>query len=168
MKTKNILKFYFILAAVFFLPMLFLGCSSSKKAEKLHPRDISDMINSGRFTFMAERVNPMRGTSRNLTSVYDVKINKDTVDCYLPYFGRAYQAPMDPSQGGLMFKSLDFSYNITLSNKDEWQVYIDPRDNSQVQQMIFHVFGNGNATLNVQSTHRDPISFYGHIQRNND
>ena len=27
---------------------------------------------------------------------------------------------------------------------------------------------NGNATLNVQSTHRDPISFYGHIQKDND
>lgn len=168
MKTKNIQKFSLGLMAVLFISVLFLSCTSSKKAEKLHPQDVNNMINSRRFTFIAERVNPMRGASRNLTSVYEVKINKDTIDCYLPYFGRAYQAPMDPSEGGLMFKSLDFSYNITQGSKDEWQIYIDPKDNSQVQQMIFQMFGNGNATLNVQSTHRDPITFYGYIKKNND
>lgn len=168
MKTKNIQQLFPIFAAILLIPLILLGCSSSKKPQKLHPEDVGNMINARAFTFIAERVNPMRGTSRNLTSVYDVKINKDTVDCYLPYFGRAYQAPIDPSKGGIMFQSLNFSYNVTLKNKDEWEIYIDPKDNSQVQQLIFHVFGNANATLNVQSTHRDPISFYGHIGKNND
>lgn len=167
MKTK-IQHLISILASIILIPLLLLGCSSSKKVEKLHPEDISNMISARNFTFIAERVNPFRGMSRNLTSLYDVKIKKDTLDSFLPYFGRAYQAPIDPSKGGIMFKSLDFSYSVTVKSKDEWLIYIEPKDNSDVQQFIFQIFGNGKATLNIQNTHRDPISFFGHIQKNND
>lgn len=165
MKTKYNPKLLSNFAAIFLLTVIFSSCSSSKKMEKLHPVDISTMINARAFTFVADQVNPMRGSSRTLTSLYDVKINKDTLDSYLPYFGRAFQAPIDPSKGGIMFQSLNFSYNVTVKNKDEWEIYIEPKDNSEVQQLIFNLFGNGNATLNVQSTHRDPISFYGHIKK---
>lgn len=167
MKTK-IQHLISILASVILIPILLLGCSSSKKVEKLHPEDISNMINARNFTFIAERVNPFRGMSRNLTSLYDVKINRDTLDSFLPYFGRAYRAPIDPSKGGIMFKSLNFSYSVTDKSKDEWQIYIEPKDNSDVQMLIFQIFGNGKATLNIQNTHRDPISFYGHLQKNYD
>lgn len=167
MKTK-IQHLISILASVILIPLLLLGCSSSKKMEKLHPEDISNMISAKNFTFIAERVNPFRGMSRNLTSLYDVKIKKDTLDSFLPYFGRAYQAPIDPSKGGIMFKSLNFSYSVTDKSKDEWQIYIEPKDNSDVRMFIFQIFGNGKATLNIQNTHRDPISFYGHLQKNED
>ncbi len=83
-------------------------------------------------------------------------------------FRRAYQAPIDPAKGGLDFKSYKFAYNVTLKNNDEWQVYIDPKDISDVQQLYFQIFGNGTATLNVISTNRDPISFYGHVKKIND
>jgi hypothetical protein len=168
MKTKNIRGIFIILVLALFSSSFFSGCSSSKKMEKLSPQDVSEMINAKRFIFVAERVNPMRGRSRNLTSPYDVAINEGTVNCYLPYFGRAYQAPIDPSKGGLIFKSLDFSYNATEKSQDEWQININPKDNSEVQQLLFQVFGNGRATLNVTNTNRDPISFYGYIKKNND
>jgi hypothetical protein len=95
-------------------------------------------------------------------------VKKDTLDCYLPYFGRAYQAPIDPSKGGIDFKSFNYTYNVTLKNNDEWQVYIDPKDYTDVQQLYFQIFGNGTATLNIISTNRDAISFYGHIKKVND
>ena len=168
MKAKNIQQLLIIFGLALCTLFIFSGCSSSKKTEKLHPQDVSNMINAKNFTFIAERVNPLRGPSRNLTSPYDVKVNKDTINCYLPYFGRAQQAPIDPSKAALIFQSMDFSYNVTEKAKDEWQVYIDPKDNSEVQQLLFEVFGNGRATLNVQNTNRDPISFYGYVTKNKD
>lgn len=152
----------------FILSTLFFSCSSSKKATKLNVEDISGMINAGNFTFVAERVNPLRGSSRILTSSYDVLVKKDTINCYLPFFGRAYQAPIDPSKGGINFTSHNFTYNVTVKNNDEWQVYINPKDQQDVQQLLFQIFGNGTATLNVVNTNRDPISFYGHVEKNKD
>ena len=160
-KHKNIW-----MPAVAILSIFVISCTASKRVEKIKPGDIDNLINSKNFTFIAERVNPFRGASRNLTSLYDVEIKRDTLICFLPFFGRAYQAPMDPSKGGIDFKSTNFSYNITEKSKDEWDIYIEPKDNSDVQTMIFSIFGNGNATLNIQNTHRDPISFYGRIEKN--
>ena len=161
-------KIFFLGISICLLSTLFFSCSSTKKAGKLKVEDIRSMINAQRFTFVAERVNPLRGSSRILSSNYEVSLKRDTMDCYLPYFGRAYQAPLDPSKGGLDFKSFKFSYNVTLNNNDEWQVYISPKDYSEVQQLYFQIFGNGTATLNVINTNRDPISFYGHIEKIND
>jgi len=161
-KYRRSLNFFLF---IFLLGALFLGCSSSKVMTKPNLEDISNMINSQNFTFIAERVNPLRGSSRILTSYYDVVVKKDTLICYLPYFGRAYQAPVDPSKGALDFKSHKFTYNVTLNNNDEWQVYIHPDDYSDVQQLYFQIFGNGTATLNVVNTNRDAISFYGHVKK---
>ena len=99
-------------AVVIIISALLISCTASKKLDKIKPTDVSNLINSKNFTFIAERVNPFRGTSRNLTSLYDVEIKRDTLVCFLPFFGRAYQAPLDPSNGGINFKSTSFSYNI--------------------------------------------------------
>jgi len=167
-KYQPLFKFFFLGFVISISSAVFLSCSSSKKATKLNVEDIRSMINAQRFTFVAERVNPLRGSSRMLTSNYDLQVKKDTINCYLPYFGRAYQAPIYPTKGGLDFTSYKFTYNVTLNNNDEWQVYINPKDYSDVQQLYFQIFGNGTATLNMVNTNRDPISFYGHIERNND
>ncbi|MEO8821469.1 MAG: DUF4251 domain-containing protein, partial [Ginsengibacter sp.] len=65
----------------------------------------------------------------------------------------------------LEFKSYKFSYTISQKNKSDWDVYINPTDISGVQQFVFNIFGNGTATLNVQNSNSDPISFFGHIER---
>jgi hypothetical protein len=165
MKAKKYQPLFKFFLLGFLVSGILFSCSSSKIVTKPNVEEIGNMIDTHRFTFVAERVNPQRGSSRVLTSYYDVTVKPDTLICYLPYFGRAYQAPVDPSKGGLDFKSYKFSYNVTLKNKDEWQVYISPTDNPDVQQLYFQVFGNGTATLNVVNSNRDPISFYGHVQK---
>ena len=119
-KYKNIW-----MPTVAILSAFVISCTASKRVEEIKPGDIDNLINSKNFTFIAERVNPFRGASRNLTSLYDVEIKRDTLICFLPFFGRAYQAPMDPSKGGINFKSTNFSYNITEKSRDEWDIYIE-------------------------------------------
>lgn len=168
MKTLKYQPFFKLLLLNFLISVLFWGCSASNSATKPAAEEINNMINSHQFTFVAERMNPLRGSTRPLTSNYDVVVKRDTLHSFLPYFGRAFQAPIDPTKGPLSFESYNFSYNVTLKDKDEWQVYINPKDNSDVQQFYFQIFGNGTATLNVVSTNRDPISFYGHVQKTNE
>ncbi len=168
MKIKNIEKFLSCSFFVLLISMLLFSCSSSKKVVKLNSDDVRNIIDSARFVFVAERVTPLHGAIRYLTSRYDVLVKKDSLSCYLPFFGRAFQAPMDPSKGGIQFTSTRFSYNVTPKNNNQWEVLIKPNDYSDVQQLFLNVFGNGTGTLNVVNTNRDPISFTGHIERINE
>jgi len=164
MKTKNIRSFLKFSAIAVLLSALLFQCSSSKKTVSLNADDVKNMVNNKEFIFVADRVNPLRGRSRTLTSEYDVKINNDSLVSYLPYFGRAYQAPMDPSQGGIQFTSTSFSYEVNANGKNGWDVIIKPKDYQDVQQLSFTIFDNGSATLNVVSTQKDPISFNGNVE----
>jgi hypothetical protein len=166
MKTKNFGSFLKIAVILLILSVSLVQCSSSKKSVSLTNADVSEMINNKSFTFVAEQVNPLRGRSRQLTSEYDVTLKNDSLVSYLPYFGRAYQAPMDPSKGGIQFTSTNFTYSANPNKKGSWIVNIIPKDYQAVQQMTFTIFENGNASLNVTSTSKDPISFNGHVRRN--
>ena len=165
MKTKPIHTFIRFSIVGLLLSFILFQCTTTKNIEKLTSEDIKSMIDSSRFIFDAERVNPLRGRTRYLTSSYDVVVKKDTVESFLPYFGRAYQAPMDPSKGGIQFTSTDFSYSVQSNSDNKWDVIIKPEDYNDIQEMRFSIFGNGSASLNVTSTHKDPITFTGHIER---
>ena len=165
MKTRPIYHFIKFSIVGMLLSFMLFQCTTTKNIEKLSSENIKSMIDSSQFVFDAERVNPLRGRTRYLTSSYDVTVKKDTLESFLPYFGRAYQAPIDPSKGGIQFTSTDFSYTVQSKGDSQWDVIIKPNDNRDVQEMRFNIFGNGSASLNVTSTHKDPISFTGHIER---
>jgi hypothetical protein len=165
METVNIQRSIRFLLSAFLLSFLFSQCSSSKKAVKLTSDEINSMVNSSQFVFVADRVTPLRGRSRFLTSYYDVVVKKDSLTTFLPFFGRAFQAPMDPSKGGIQFTSTNFTYNVTTKNNNEWNVLIKPNDYQDVQQLYFNIFDNGTASLNVVNSQRDGISFSGHIKK---
>lgn len=164
MKNIKIKSFVSFFMAAILLSFIFSQCLSSKKVIKLSSDEVENMVKSSRFEFIAERVIPLRGTSRFLTSNYDIVVKKDSLTCFLPFFGRAFQAPMDPSNGGIQFSSTNFTYTINEKNNNAWDVIIKP-NNKDVQQLYFNFFSNGSATLNVVSTSRDAISFSGHIKK---
>jgi hypothetical protein len=164
MKIKSI-PIWFAGFSFLFLALAFVQCTSSKKTTAIQPGDVNTMINAHEFKFIADRVTPLRGRMRQLTSNYDVTVKNDSLVSYLPFFGRAYQAPLNPSEGGIHFTSTQFSYEVNADKKNSWNVIIKPKDQPDVQQFLFTIFENGTATLNVTSTHRDPISFYGNIQK---
>ncbi|HET7118060.1 MAG TPA: DUF4251 domain-containing protein [Hanamia sp.] len=165
MKSINLQRSIKFLLSAFLLSFLLSQCSSSKKVVKLNSDEVKNMVNSSRFVFVANRVTPLRGRTRFLTSYYDVVVKKDSLTTFLPFFGRAFQAPMDPSKGGIQFISTNFTYNVTTKNNNEWDIIIKPNDYADVQQLYFNIFDNGTANLNVVNTHRDPISFSGHIEK---
>ena len=162
-------KYFKILFITCFSVITFSECSTAQKnsedksdSKKLA---IKNMVDSQHFVFVAQSVTPLRGQFRNLTSLYDVKISKDTMVSYLPYFGRAYTAPLNPSETGLDFTSTNFSYSASPHKKKGWDVVIKPKDNTDIQQFLFTIYDNGSAYLNVTSISRDPISFNGYIKK---
>ncbi|MEP6583435.1 MAG: DUF4251 domain-containing protein [Ginsengibacter sp.] len=157
------------LSLLFFITMLSSNCSSTRNTTSYKNDSslsaIKNMIDMHKFVFVAETMSPLRGRLRNLTSGYDVRVSPDTLMSDLPYFGRAYTAPLDPSQGGIKFTSTKFSYDVSQEKSNKWNIVIRPGDGQDVRQLIFTVFENGTASLNVTSNSRDAISFNGRLKK---
>ncbi len=78
----------------------FFSCKSAdnlSNAEQI--ANITKIAESGNYTFVANIALPMSGRSINLSSTYFLKVRKDTIESYLPYYGRAYVAPAFSDEG---------------------------------------------------------------------
>jgi hypothetical protein len=141
---------------------LLVAVSFYAGAQEKDPARIRTMVEAKNFVFKADYVNPQTGRSRSLTSEYDLTIKPGEVISYLPYFGRAYSAPIN-SEGGIKFTSTDFDYKLLKQKEHSWDISIKPKDASDVREMFLTVFDNGTASLRVNSTNRQAISFRGYI-----
>jgi hypothetical protein len=139
------------------------------------------IVEDRNFSFIATRAVPMQSNALNQVlnsmpngqnsiinlsgSQYDVRITKDSVVAYLPYFGRSYTPSLDPKEAGTRFKSKDFKYS-SVKRKKNWTITIDPKDTKDRQQLILNVSESGYASLSVNNPNRQPISFNGYISEN--
>jgi len=121
------------------------------------------LVESGRYVFIPQSALPLSGHVRQLTPDYNLVVTKDTLEAYLPYFGRAYSAPVNTTDGGIQFVSTSFEYTATPRKKSGWDISIKPKDYREVQQMQLSVSETGYASLQVISTNRQAISFNGYI-----
>jgi hypothetical protein len=127
---------------------------------------LQQMFDTKNFIFKAETVNPQSGRTRQLTQEYDLTISRDKIICFLPYYGRAFSAPVS-SEGGIKFTSIDFSYDVKKVKKG-WEITIVPKEVTDVHQMYLTAFSNGRATLQVTSNNRQNISFNGYVVKGKD
>lgn len=147
--------------------LLFSGCGASQSAtEKAQQAQfLSEQIKSFNFEFVATYAYPQNFRPINLSSPYDVKVLPDTVQAYLPYYGRAFSAPMDPSEGGIKFTSTDFKYEIEKGRKaGNWIIKIITADTNRPFELNFNLWDNGIGSLNVQDRDRQSISFQGSVE----
>lgn len=167
MKQTSFFIFSVIILALFFCGFAGKSVAKDKKSagQDNKKNAIKNMIDSQHFVFIAQTVNPLRGGFRQLTSEYDVEVAGDTLVSYLPYFGRAYDPPYNPTESDLSFNTNHFSYLVSPYKKHGWTVTIKPKNVNGVQQYIFTIYDDGTANLNVNSISRDPISFSGFIQQ---
>lgn len=141
-----------------------LQVANAQKTKTAKTEIIKNLIDSQRYVFHAQYVMPANGSQRFLTSDYLVTVLKDSVISYLPFFGRAYSAPINPTDGGIKFTSTNFWYKLENKKKGGWDIIIKPKDAPDVQQFALSVFENGNASLQVISINRQPISFNGYVE----
>ena len=157
------MKKVFLPAKTFLLIIMGLAGAIAADAQRDNTAEIKNMVEGQRYLFVAQSAMPMSGRIRQLTPDYDFKVTKDTVVSYLPYFGQAYVAPMDPTQGGIQFTSTSFDYTATPRKKGGWNISIKPKDYGDVQQIMLSISESGYATLQVNNTNRQAISFNGYI-----
>ncbi len=161
MKTcKNSLTAILVLSAFLLSGQLAMG----QKPDSAQAVYIKKLVDNQQYIFYGESATPMKGRQRFLTPGNTVHISKDTVASDLPYFGRAYSASIDPTNGGIKFTSTSFDYKAETRKKGGWDVTIKTKDVKDTQTLSFTIFEDGKAYLQVTSNNRQSISFNGYVK----
>ncbi|WP_343675325.1 DUF4251 domain-containing protein [Chitinophaga sp.] len=138
------------------------GFTSAQSKSDEKKAAIANLINNQSYVFTAQSSIPAGPSpDRQLNGQYDLTVTKDSVISYLPYFGRAYTAPLDPSKGGIQFTSTKFDYKVTEKKKGGWTIVIKPKDTQEASQLILNVSAAGYTSLQVIGNNRQPITFNG-------
>lgn len=150
----------------FFL-ILFVGTLSLKNAgaQETNSTILKSLLTAKTFVFKAQSAWPLQGTVVQLTQGYDMKVMTDSINTYLPYFGRAYTAGYGTSEGGIHFTSKKFDYKLKEKSKGGWEITIRPSDAKDVTELTYSISINGYATLQVLSNNRQAISYYGVVEK---
>ena len=143
-----------------------LGQDSKKERKAKKEAEIKNLVDSQNFVFKAQTALPMGRRSINLSTDYDLKVTREEVVSYLPYYGRAYSSTPG-SSNGLDFTSKDFEYTIKETKKsDGWDIVIKPKDTQLARELLLTVFNSGTANLQVTSNDKQNISFSGYVTAN--
>lgn len=162
MNKLNIFTLFCLLATCSVL------CAQEKKSKKErqqeHAKAVQQMVESQNYKFVAQYALPLVGKSISLTPDYNVLVSNDTINSYLPYYGRAYVAPSNPAEGGIKFISTHFDYSLAPAKKGGWTANMTMEDTKEGIRMILSITTTGFATLSVSDNTRQSISFNGYIE----
>jgi hypothetical protein len=120
---------------------------------------IKKQLEDKHFKVMIQWAYPMQGSPISLTGNYSLEIKGDTIQSYLPYYGRAYSIPYGGGKG-LNFNATISDYNIVYK-KDRFRVYIKTRNEEDIYVYQIEVFKNGSTGINVDCQKRESIKFQG-------
>ena len=126
--------------------------------------DLATMISAKRFTIEVQSLTPARGGYRVLSPTYTFRVGPDTVSTELPYIGRLYQAPMNTKDNGVNFTSLKFEYTAKPRKKGGWDITLKTHDTPKFPKTMITIQANGNATIMINPTDRETISYSGVIK----
>lgn len=152
-----------------FLAIVFIGCKTKQLTpeQQAKANAFIEKIERGNYVFHPTDARPMIGRSIILNYDYHLKVSKDTIDAYLPYFGRSFTVPADPKDISIEFVSTNFTYSENKKENGTHEIKIEPKDitNSQNEGIVLllSISPSGYATLNAQPINRQPISFYGTV-----
>ncbi|WP_294586977.1 DUF4251 domain-containing protein [uncultured Bacteroides sp.] len=133
--------------------------SRSEKKARIE-RAVKEAIDSQTYKIDVNRMQPMRGGSRTLTTNYSLKISNDSVYSYLPYFGVAYNIPYGGGKG-LVFSEPITEYKTKELKKGRMQIDFKTRSEGDNYEYSLTIYPNGSTTIHVQASNRQSISYTG-------
>lgn len=160
-----------IIASLFI--MLTTACASSRDSGERQAlsaqiaSQISDSIEAKTMQFTFDYVTPMRFPPHYLTTNYTVRLQGDSLESYLPYFGQAYRSNLaNNDRSPLSFNGKADDIVIKHGKKNDFAVSFRTSNDTEQLEYSLRIFPNGKVTLNVNSSDRETISFEGQMDIN--
>ena len=154
------------LISLMMVTLVFMSCATQQeRAERreLMKKAVAEAVAKRQMHIDIMSMNSMRYGTRTVASDYFLELHGDSLRSYLPYLGQAHQAPMMSPAQGLNFD--EPIQNIKESHPKEIlsRLEIGVRTQEDRYQYTIELYESGKAYINVQSQHRDPISFDGEL-----
>jgi hypothetical protein len=136
-------------------------CKEEKQAEQI--KKVSELVKNKTFVFNVHQAKPLCGDAVSLEYLYFVKVNNNTVNSYLPFYGFESELSIENTP-------LDFTKSFeNYSTKKEDNKYVInfnvPVENDNIK-FYFQISELGYTYLKITSTQKQGISFLGIIEEN--
>ncbi len=149
------------------MALLLLACGTGNgltKAEReaAITRQVQEGLDTRHYTIAVDWMKPLGGMAQHVSSNYELKVNGDEVDSYLPYVGEAYRIPYGGGKG-LNFKGKIENYSINYLTSNRSHIEFQVNNGEDVYHFRIDVFNNGKAIIDIIAQDRDAISFDGEM-----
>ncbi len=164
------MKRLIIFSTFFFVPFfLFAQVEIDKSRKELRAerkakieQSVKSLVESNEFVFVVRTANPAEGPSISLTSDYDIKITKDSVYSYLPYFGEAYKIDYGSTDGGIKFEAIVYNYELSFNEKSKfYEIQFEVIEKIEAYKIYLRISSSGYGNLKIISNARQMISYDG-------
>ena len=159
-------KYFFLMMTVLVAIML-QACGSTDgltKAEReaAVTRQVQEGLDTRHYTIAVDWMKPLGGMARHVSSNYELRVNGDEIDSYLPYVGEAYRLPYGGGKG-LNFKGKIENYVITYPTSNRSHIEFTVTNDEDIYYFRIDVFNNGQSIIDIIARDRDAISFNGEM-----
>jgi len=152
------------------LVIMSMSCGGTKNKDSAKElRDfvqLRELVNSREFEIENDWAVPLRLTTINLIGNSNfIRFKGDSVEVFLPYFGVRQSGGGYGSSGGIEYegpaKDLEIEEDMAKNNI---LIKFEGRQGSEHLQFIITLFTKGNVSTSVNSSERDPISYWGNVR----
>lgn len=127
-------------------------------------KEVKTMLNNKHYEFVPTQVLPISMQPRNLSGTFRAEIKNDSIYSYLPFYGRAYSAVYNSTEGPFTF---ELPINDYKKEKDKkgYLIEFEVKNKSDLLKFMFKISPNGYTTLHINSTNRQAITYYGRLEK---
>lgn len=135
-----------------------------KEKEKIEKeKRIETLIDAKTFVFIANRALPSGARTIDLTGDnYFVKFDNDSIESFMPFYGRAFSGVGYGTDVGIKFKEIPKTFNIKKTKKN-YEIEAVIKDDKDKYNLTLSVSFQGSASLFVSSNNRSTISYQGKL-----
>lgn len=125
--------------------------------------EIKNLLDNRTFVFVPTHAMPLGGGSIYLNHSFDAEVKGDTLMSYLPFYGVAYRVEYGARNSAFDFTQPIEEFDLEKDNNG-YRINLDVKNKMDYLSYSFQISELGSATLNITSTNRQAISFYGRIE----
>lgn len=150
----------------FIVALTLAGCAASKTSGSNVARDsateIDSLITKRHLTIEINTMHPMGGGDIPVGTDFSLEIRGDSVISRLPYFGKAYTAPIG-NGNAFNFEQRHRGIEITKKNDGTALMLFETKTEEDTFRFRVEIYNNGRAFIHVTSQRRQPISYVGEV-----
>jgi hypothetical protein len=133
-------------------------------AQALKPHTAKGTVRTeAMYVFRPQIVYPLNSSARQLSAGFELRFSRDSIFCYLPYFGNAYNAVYGSSDHLLNFSTADLGYKEQQDKKGVRIIVLKPHNRKEIREMNITLYPAGEAYVWISFSQRQHIAYYGPV-----